>query len=245
MVDTITGTEALPPDPPDLNSFANSDDVSNSDSIATSVNQTHPNDATNRGNSKNASQEKSRTRRNMHHFVPTTYLRYLELDFGDKDRRTIDPYAVRNEIERKTGEKLREISGSNKHKLTLQTRSNSQTEKCQKIDTLQGYKCVIRPHPRFNTSKGLIYLRQYNIQDLQEFKENLQEQYEINCVERADFIGSRQPGVSPSGASFQIFLGGGGAIAPPPKKKMTPLGGGRCGWVCISLLGKINPKNIA
>ena len=129
---------------------------------------------------------------------PNNFLQYLELDFGDKDRTKINPYAVRNEIKQKTGEELREISGRNKHKLTLRTRNESQTKKCPTIDTLQGYKCVIRPHPQFNTSKGLIYLRQFKVQDLQEFKENLQEQQlKIECVEQADFINSRQPGVNP------------------------------------------------
>ena len=107
MADAITDAEARPPDPPELNSLANNEDVSNSDRTPTSINQTHTNNAPNRGNKNNASQEKSRTRRNMHHFVPNNFLQYLELDFGDKDRTRINPYAVRNEIEQKTGEKLR------------------------------------------------------------------------------------------------------------------------------------------
>ena len=95
------------------------------------------------------------------------------------DRRDVNPFRIQDEIQEITGEKVKEITGMNKFKLTLQTTSAEQTSKCLKISSLAGKICKIGLHPKFNTGKGLIFLRQFETDDTDEFKTNLHEQYDV------------------------------------------------------------------
>ena len=137
------------------------------------------------------SKPKKVTSNNMKQYENPKYTKYLEVDFDKTERNQLDPYRIKDEIEKSTGEKLREVTGSNKFKLTLQTRSAQQTSKCLQIKELALTKCKITPHPRFNISRGLIRLKQTDIDDMQEFKEYLQTQYDVETVEKATFIRSK------------------------------------------------------
>ena len=115
----------------------------------------------------------------------TTTLDILKLTSAKPigDKKTLR-YQVKEKIENITGEKLREITGSSRFKLTLQTRNAKQTSKSQQIESLACENYQILPHrPRFNTSKGLIRLKQFDIDDMQELKENLQDQYDTETAE--------------------------------------------------------------
>ena len=191
MVDTITGMEALPPDPPDQN-LSSSCDVCPGQTMK----QDFPALSSKPSNSKKGS-------RFVKQISHEKYTKFLQLDFGETPRRQVNPYAVKEELEKATGEKIKSISGSNKFKLTLHTSSAMQTEKCLVIKELAGVSCKIVPHFRFNTCKGLIFLRQCVIEDMQDFKSNLREQCDVESVEKADFIRTR-PGVSAYIVTFNL-----------------------------------------
>ena len=70
-----------------------------------------------------------------------SFPRYLELDFGQVDRRDLNPYKLKQEIESKINGKLAQFTGSSKNKITIQTRNANQTEKCLEISTLSNRKC--------------------------------------------------------------------------------------------------------
>ena len=119
------------------------------------------------------------------------FIKYLEIDFVGTDRRQVNPFKVFDDIIDITGEKPRELSGSSRTKLTLQTRSAEQTEKSLKTTSLAGKTCQIRPHPYFNSSKGLIRLKQCELTDMEDFRNHLSDQYDVEAVERANFIKTR------------------------------------------------------
>ena len=171
MAFAITGREALPPNPPDPRNNARTD---------------FPPLRTN---------QRNQTHKHGTAGAFTRFTRYLEINFGNSDRRHINPYKIVEDIVKATGEKPRELTGSSKSKLTLQTRSADQTSKCLNITTLGGEQCQIRPHPFHNTTKGMIRLRQYDIEDMEEFRERLLDQYDIQSIEKATFIRCR-PGES-------------------------------------------------
>ena len=124
-------------------------------------------------------------------FNQKKYAKFLEIDFGQAERRHVNPYRIIDNIEQITSEKPKELSGLSKHKLTLKTCSKEQTEKCLAIKSLAEVPCTVRLHPHHNTCRGLIRLKQYDLEDMDEFKENLMDQYDICKVEKADFIKSR------------------------------------------------------
>ena len=117
--------------------------------------------------------------------------KYLVLDFKGADRRHINPYKLKDELEKISGQKLLELVGNGKSKLTLKTMSANQTEKCLAIKSLQNKPCTITRHPSFNTNRGLIRVRLFDFQDMEEFKSNLSTQCRIDRIEKASFIKSR------------------------------------------------------
>ena len=137
----------------------------------------------------NANIAKRSNQMNVYRQKPFT--RYLEIDFGEVDRRDLNPFAVQNEIETKTGMRPKQITGSTKSKLTLQTKSSDQTEKCLTLTSLVGKNCKITPHYKFNQSRGLIFLKQCEIENMEEFRNHLKDQHDVQSVERATFIKSR------------------------------------------------------
>ena len=138
----------------------------------------------------------------MNLFKQTKFTRYLEIDFGSVNRGEFNPYRIMKEIKEITGQKPKELTGSSKTKITLQTRTAEQTLKCLEISSLAGKICKITPHWKFNTSKGLIFLKQFEIEDTEEFKINLREQYDVINVERASFIRTKQ-GITPYIITFK------------------------------------------
>ena len=51
--------------------------------------------------------------------------------------------------------------------------------------------CKTTFHPRFNTSKGLVLLSEFDIENLQQFQKELPAEYNIAEIERATFITTR------------------------------------------------------
>ena len=133
-----------------------------------------------------------------------SYDKYLQLDFGDTDRTSINPYQIKAELEQITREKIIELTGGNRHKLTIKTSSNEQTMKCLSITSICGKSCTISPHPKFTVCQGLIYLRNCEIEDMDEFKEHLQEQYKVTKVQKAEFIRAKKPGVTAYIVTFNM-----------------------------------------
>ena len=167
MAEAPTRAEAMPPDPPDPPA------------------RIRPDFPPLVPSSNNRSQALSKN------LMPAKFTRYLEIDFGETNRRHINPYQILDDIVRSTGEKPKEIVGSSRNRLTLKTNSANQAGKCLQITALAGNSCQIRPHPQFNTSRGLIRLRQYDLDNMEEFRENLLDQYDVEKVEKANFIKSR------------------------------------------------------
>ena len=122
---------------------------------------------------------------------PSKFVKHLEIDFGNQDRRMINPISIKEELENKTGNRIGEVVGTSRTKLYIKSSCAEQTSKCLEIDRILGHSCKILPHPTFNSCKGLIRLRQFEMIDMEEFAEHLSDQYDVKCVEKADFIKSR------------------------------------------------------
>ena len=125
-----------------------------------------------------------------------TFNRYLEIDFGQMDRRDLNPYKLKNEVEEKINGKLVEFTGGSRNKIIVQTKNADQTRKCLEISSLNQTKCEVKLHPRFNQCQGLIYLRECDFDDTQDLEHYLAKNYNVGDLTRADFIKSRRAGVN-------------------------------------------------
>ena len=137
----------------------------------------------------------------------TLFKRFYTVRFEDIDRRDVNPYEILEEINKITGENAVSLTGSNKSSLTLQVKSTTQANKCLEISSLMQNPCTITPHNKFNQSKGLIFVKEFDIEDVEEFKTELQRSYNIIEIEAANFIKTRN--------SSQAFIITFGSEAPP------------------------------
>ena len=118
---------------------------------------------------------------------------YLVLDLKNVDRRHINPYEIKTELEKISGQNIAELTGTSKCKLNVKTTSAGQTEKLLGTTSLLNKPCSITRHPSFNGNKGLIRVRLYDFQDMEELKSNIStsNQCNIEKIEKATFIKSR------------------------------------------------------
>ena len=79
----------------------------------------------------------------------------------------------------------------NRTAFLMEAKNKEQSEKLTNIETNKTYGCTVEKYGRFNHIKGLIFLKEFDIEDMQEFKEGLQESYCSVEVERASYIKAR------------------------------------------------------
>ena len=120
------------------------------------------------------------------------YNRFFRVSFGDLKRRTVNPYSVLNCIAEKTGQKPLFLHGDGKF-LTLKVKNKEQADKVIQISKINEVNCTITPHPVFNTSKGLIFLQEFDVDNLEDFEAEMKDNYNVSKVEKADFIKCRNP----------------------------------------------------
>ena len=63
----------------------------------------------------------------------------------------------------------------------------------QRLTEVKGFKFEIVLHPRFHSTKGLIYMHGCDMEDTEQFKAFLQERYKVKDVQPATFIRLRNP----------------------------------------------------
>ena len=90
--------------------------------------------------------------------------------------------------------KLKEISGMHPKRVFENNRKSMSVELCRdlseeiSITSVDNMPCEVALHARYNCFKGLIYLNEYDIDNVEEYKEGLQSNYIISDAEPAPFI---------------------------------------------------------
>ena len=72
--------------------------------------------------------------------------------------------------------------------MTVEVKKRKQSEKMAEITQVDGFKCKCVIHPRFNYSKGLIYIHDCDTENVEEFSVGLKERYIVIDVQAAPFI---------------------------------------------------------
>ena len=114
------------------------------------------------------------------------------LSIPEQLSRTINPYAIIQKIKDKTGYTPKEVTGFGRNTYTIQVANRAQADIIQTVTNVEDILCKIQPHPTFNVVRGLIYLYDSCVDDLDQFKDYLKPQADIVSIIRADFIKTRQ-----------------------------------------------------
>ena len=74
------------------------------------------------------------------------------------------------QLKKKTGETLKAGTGDRKLPIITDVRSRTQSQKCINLTTVIRVQCEVKIHPKFNQSRGVIFLNEFDIDDLELFK---------------------------------------------------------------------------
>ena len=128
------------------------------------------------------------------------YTKYYLLKISPHLKRKINPYTIIDQINTKTGQRPKQLTGYNASSFTIEVCSEQQGQKLGTDLTIDGNKLEIISHPTFNKIRGLIYVEDIKIDSIGEFQDYLQSmEKNLTSITEAPFIRTRNPGT-------QVFI---------------------------------------
>ena len=130
---------------------------------------------------------------------PPTNKHYM-LKINASQKRQINPYEIIEAVETKTGCKPKSVTGYNALSFTIEVRDDDQGIKLENKLKIMGSDLEVCPHPFFNKTRGLVYIEDTQIDDVEEFQSFLKDRIDnLTHVSRAHFIKPRNP-------TTQVFI---------------------------------------
>ena len=126
---------------------------------------------------------------NLEDIYSFPFTKYFKVDFREDLKSTVNLYHLITDIYTITGSRPKKITSENRRSFTIEVTNENQSDKIFELKKVNDIPCVTTIHPRFNFARGIIYIQE----DLDEFKTELQSQYSISDVTRADLIKTRNP----------------------------------------------------
>ena len=127
------------------------------------------------------------------------FSRFFTMKFTPTNKRSIDPYVLRDEIVIQTGKRPKTITTSGRENFNVEVCDREHGENIMKISSVRGVSCVVAPTTYLNRSKGLIYISEFNIDDIEQFMSELKQYLQVANVSEATFI-------KPKYAQTKVFL---------------------------------------
>ena len=123
------------------------------------------------------------------------FIKYYQMEFSEIAKRSLNPYCIIETIKHETGNiKPKQFTGYNRTSFTIQVQNEQQANKITKISQVAGHKCKVIPHPEFNMTKGVVFVEDTTIDNIDEFKAYLQQEHEsLSNIIPATFIKTRNP----------------------------------------------------
>jgi hypothetical protein len=104
-----------------------------------------------------------------------TYTRFFSITFEAGKKRLVTPYSIKNQITTVTGKPPKSITSNGRDSLTILVEDDMQSNKMKDITMIDDISCKTEKHPYFNQSKGIIYIREYDVDNIEEFRCDLME----------------------------------------------------------------------
>ena len=91
------------------------------------------------------------------------------------DRRKVNPHTVVVEITNETGDKPKRVTAAANDSFLVEVASNEQGLKMLNIKDLAGLEFQTSVHEQYNSCEGIVYLQEYDIDNVEEFTDGLKE----------------------------------------------------------------------
>jgi len=144
-------------------------------------------------------------------FVPERFNKYFVITVSGEGKRKVNPFRAFKEIENVIGEKLTDMTSMNRNAFLVTVSGKRQGDALMRMKKIDGRECAVEAHKTLNTSKGLIFISEFDI-SAEELQDGLTDQNVIE-VKSAFWIKVQRPGV-------QVFLLTFSGDTPPESLKI-------------------------
>jgi len=128
----------------------------------------------------------------MSQYRQSSFEKYFVVNFANETKRRINPFKAFKEIEMAIGGKLADMTSMNRTALLVTVSTKQQGDELLKLKRVDGKECTVEAHKTMNTSKGLVYITEFDINE-DELLEGLSDQ-SVTKVQEASWIKLRRPG---------------------------------------------------
>jgi len=136
----------------------------------------------------------------MSQYRVQNFTKYYVVNIEGEQKRKVNPFKAYKEIEKVIGAKPADMTSLGRNALLITVGNQQQGEMILRMDKIDDKKCNVTPHKTFNTSRGLLYISEFDI-SAQELAEGLRDQAVIDVTE-AHWIKVRRPEVKVFLATF-------------------------------------------
>ena len=128
-----------------------------------------------------------------------SFSRYFVVELSEEARRCVNPYAIIEEVKRVTRSPPKRVFGNNRRSVAVEVETKEQSERMVEVKETDNIPCHVKEHPRYNYTKAVIYVHEFELENVEEFKEGLKAQYDLTETQPASFIKTKF-------AQTQIFI---------------------------------------
>ena len=107
------------------------------------------------------------------------YVKYIDIKIDPKEKRKLCPFKVEKALQTELHIAPEQISES---------RNEEVSKTIEEMKTLMGLTCKMQDHKMFNRSKELMYIRDFDIENMSSFQKGMNIKYKVSEVVRAKWI---------------------------------------------------------
>jgi len=138
----------------------------------------------------------------MSQFRPDNYPKYHVVEVEAGLKRKLNPFKVFDDVKFAIKGEPEDLTSIGRDKFLITVRNKQQSEDIKKLKFLASVPCKVSGHQTMNTSKGIIYIREFDIGE-EELRVGLQDQSVIEVV-HATWIKGRNEWVKPFLLTFAM-----------------------------------------
>ena len=101
--------------------------------------------------------------------------------------RSINPFAVQQKVTKLCGSPPERLETEGKSTYCVKIKTGEQARKLLTLTDIEGKSCKVEPHSHRNSSKGLVFIKEFDVDDVTLLKDYLRE-FDVIAVEPAPFI---------------------------------------------------------
>ena len=125
------------------------------------------------------------------------------MQFSQEAKKSVNPFEVIDSIKSLTNETPKKLTSLNRTSFLVEVRNEHQAEAIQNLKKVHQFQRVVAPYDRFNCAKEIIFVNEYEDEDVEEFGKGLKESCNICEVQEATFIKKKNPNSKPYLVTFK------------------------------------------